>query len=172
VSGVPQKARTVGDEPSMQCCPLTWVRGRPRSHRKPIRHHPQYSLCRIHHHASSFVRLLFPIHVGPSANFLHHAGQEHVPQPYWETLHIPPRLHGPLGSHLYSDWGHPRLYRGSFDALLLGYLRVRVFSSELPLVNVLHRFSRNGRERCSSFRNGTNAVNLVYELLPLRVVAC
>ena len=47
---------------------------------------------------------------------------------------------------------------------------MRVLPSKLPLVNVSYIFSRDDREPCSSFRNGTNAVNLVYELLFSRAV--
>ena len=53
----------------MQYCPLTWVRGRPWSHWKPILHHSKHPLCRIHHYAGPYVRLLFLIQVKPFADF-------------------------------------------------------------------------------------------------------
>ena len=168
-----QRVRTgVGDEPSVQCCPLTWSRRRSQPHCEPIRHNPECSLRRIHQNAGSFVRPLFLISVGPSTNFrtmrdrntfLNHNGKPFTHLPVCTAL---------WGSHLRPDRSHPRLHWGFFSVLLPGYLRMRVFPSEFSLANSLYVFLRNGRERCFSFRNDTSAVNSVYELLSPRAAVC
>ena len=161
----PSKARTgVGDKPCMQCCPFPWSQERSRPHWEPICPDPKRSLRWIHHYAGSFVRLLFPIQVGPSANFCTTRNRNmflnHVGKP---SIYL---------SVCMSRWGLiPVLTGVTHDSItLLGYLRVRVFPGELSLANVLRLFSRNGREPRSSIRNGTSAVNLVYVLLSSRAV--
>lgn len=98
--------------------------------------------------------------------------QEHVPQSYRKTIHISPCLHGSVGPYLCLDWSYPQLRWRSPDAFLPGHLRVRILPSKLPLANVLRMFSWSGRGPCSSFRNGTNAVNLVCELLFSHAASC
>ena len=112
-----QRVRTgVGDEPSVQCCPLTWSRRRSQPHCEPIRHNPECSLRRIHQNAGSFVRPLFLISVGPSTNFrtmrdrntfLNHNGKPFTHLPVCTAL---------WGSHLHRDRSHPRLHWGFFLA--------------------------------------------------------
>ena len=150
----------------MQRCPLPLFQERFRPHWGPIRRNLECCLRRIHHHVGSFVRLLFLIQVGPSANFctrnrnmfLDHIGK---PSEYFSVC--------------IALWGLIPVLTGVTHGVitpLLGHLRVRVFSSELALANFLCVFSRNCREPCSSFRNGTSAVNSVYELLSSRAAVC
>ena len=157
---------------SMQCCPPTWAQGRPRSNWKPTRHHSMYPLCRIHHYVGSFVRLLLLIRVGPSADFcttwdrnvfLDHIGKPSiyllVCMAFWGLISVLARVtHDFVGA--------------LSTRFLLGICECAFFLSELPLANVSRTFSRNCREPRPSFRNGTNVVDVVYELLSSCVVAC